>query len=157
MGFYIIPVLTELASRVDAFAMVSWGSFTSGFLPRQLWGVLAILARLKSILFAMARFLAFHSPLRVGGEWPLVLSDLCSPLRVDGEWFLMLSDLCSPLAHLLLAMASYLFHFFFLCFPSLLGVLGSIPAQRDKVGNLKCKREIIHFSLGFSLNNLWTK
>jgi len=85
-GFYRIFVLTQLASRLNSFAMASWGFFTSGFMPHQLWGVLAAIARLTSrfvrhgeiwssslwscspstrILLAMARFLAFHTPWRV--------------------------------------------------------------------------------------------
>jgi len=75
MGFYTISDLTELASRVNAFATASWCFFTSGFLPPQLWGVLAVFACLASILFAMENSepllsgpprhgLAFHSPLQ---------------------------------------------------------------------------------------------
>ena len=44
---FILPVLSQLASRVGLLAMASWAFFPSGFLPRQLWGV-AALTRLPS-------------------------------------------------------------------------------------------------------------
>ena len=82
---FIWPVLSQLASRVETLAMASSGSFTSGFLPRKLWGDLAALARLTSrfvchgklwtfalwnsspstrLLLALTSLLPFHSPLR---------------------------------------------------------------------------------------------
>ena len=48
VGFYRFSDLHQLASRVTSFAMASWGFFTSGSLPRQLWGGLAALTRLAS-------------------------------------------------------------------------------------------------------------
>jgi len=121
MGFYTILVLTELASRVNAFAMASWCFFTSGFFLRQLWGVLATLARLASILFAMGNselcsldLLAIHSPLRafspstrrcelgVSDLWcslPLLVFD--SPSARHGELTFALFLCVSSLLHVL--------------------------------------------------------
>jgi len=48
VGFYRNFDLHQLASQVTSFALASWGFFTSGFVPRHLWGVLAALTRLAS-------------------------------------------------------------------------------------------------------------
>ena len=121
MGFYTILVLTELASRVIAFAIVSWCFFTSGFLLRQLWGVLATLAHLTNLLFAMANselcsldLLAIHSrftrhcelsrlPLVVASWGRVISGALClySSLTRHGELTFALFLCVSSLLHVL--------------------------------------------------------
>ena len=101
VGFYRLSVLHQLASRVTSFAMASWGFFTSGFVTRHLWGVLAALTHLASKCTRHFELLAFYSLLRVEGVWKLVLSRTCSPLgsplRVDGKWIGLLAFQHSPL------------------------------------------------------------
>ena len=90
---FIWPVLSELASRVETLAVASSGFFTSGFVPRQLWG-LDRLTRLRVTSLAM-------------------VSKLVNLLASQVNWYFCL--FCS--FHTQLAMASCPLHFFmFSCF-----------------------------------------
>ena len=108
MGFYTFLILIQLASRVyvrhgELMFLHQWVSATSAlrsFWPPWLalqdivrhcefWYFLSASARLGlTILFAIARFIAFYSPLWVGGELSLEslpMLTLDSPLARHGE------------------------------------------------------------------------